>query len=591
MRADADGNFFAKETAIISVQPADEPDRREEPGGLRLEYGAEILHELLASLREGVVVTDSDYRIVRVNKAFIAITGYSADELVGRHASCLSADRSLVSPFPEPTNICVARETWGRRKNGSAFPACLSISGVGDTDGEVAHRIIVFSDLTEDRKKERHIRRLAHHDGLTDLPNYTLMLDRLKMALAAAERGNAVVAVIVIDLDHFKTINDSLGHVVGDEVLRVTARRIADAVRAADTASRRGGDEFIVVLTHLRTADDAATVADNLLRTVAQPIALGDYRLSVTLSIGIGLYPENHGEAEGLIRCADAAMYHAKELGRNNRQYFTPAMNTRAQERLALEAAMRNGIVRGEFSLHYQPQVNIADGALMGVEALLRWQPAVGEAIPPAKFIPVAEDCGFILSLGDWVLREACRQRKCWTERGLPAFAIAVNCSAIQFRQQRFKDKVLEVATEYGLEAGTLELELTESIMMHSPESAGSIVRELKEAGIGVAIDDFGTGYSSLAYLKRLPVDRLKIDASFIRHLTTDTTDHAIVSTIINLGQRLKLGIVAEGVENAELMEMLHGLGCTAAQGYHICRPVPAWELEHWLAGQAARQA
>lgn len=589
----------------MTVQPADEQDRRKERGAgrhrqrgnyraaddLRTNDGDAILHELLASLREGVVITDSDYRITRGNKAFTAITGYAVDEVVGRHAACLSADRSLVSAFPVRANICKARETWGRRKDGVAFPACLSISGVSDAAGRVIHRIIVFSDLTEDRKRERHIRRLDHHDGLTDLPNHTLMLDRLKMALAAAERENGVVAVVVIDLDHFKTINDSLGHAVGDEVLRVTARRIADAVRAADTASRRGGDEFIVVLTHLRTADDAATVADNLLRTVAQPIVLGDHRLSVTPSIGIALYPDNHGEAEGLIRCADAAMYHAKELGRNNHQYFTPAMNTRAQERLALEAAMRNGIVRGEFTLHYQPQVRIEDGALAGVEALLRWQPAGGEAIPPAKFIPVAEDCGFILALGDWVLREACRQRKCWTDMGLPAFAVAVNCSAIQFRQQSFKDNVLAVATEYGLEAGALELELTESIMMHSPENAGSIVRELREAGIGVAIDDFGTGYSSLAYLKRLPVGRLKIDASFIGQLATDATDHAIVRTIIDLGRSLKLGLVAEGVENAALLEILRGLGCTAVQGYHICRPVPAWELERWLAGQAAGQA
>ncbi len=581
----------------MSGHQADEPNRCESRGtsrrprsirpaveGLSVENGTPILHELLASLHEGVVIADGDCRIVAISEAFTAITGYSSEDVVGRHPACLAADRCAVPPADDWPNGGIPSEMCGRRKDGTPFPARLKAAEVRGGDGRVTHRIIVFSDLTEDREKERLIWRLAHYDRLTDLPNYTLLLDRLKMLLAAAKREDGVVAAVVIDLDHFKTINDSLGHAVGDEVLRVTARRIADAVLATDTAARRGGDQFIVVLPHLRTADDAATVAENLMQAVAQPIALDNQRISVTPSIGIGLYPDNHGEAEGLIRCADAAMCHAKGLGRNSFQYFTPAMNTRAQERLALESALRNGIARNEFSLHYQPQVRIGDGALVGVEALLRWQPRGGAAVPPAKFIPVAEDCGFIVELGEWVLREACRQRGRWTGMGFPDFTVAVNCSALQFRQQNFIEKVLGAVAEFGLSAGTLELELTESIMMVNPESAGRLLHDLTAAGIAIAIDDFGTGYSSLAYLKRLPVGRLKIDASFVRQLGTDPTDHAIVSAIIALGKSLKLELVAEGVENAMLLETLAGLGCTVAQGYHICHPVDASDLEDWIA-------
>ncbi len=539
---------------------------------------------------EVILITDENRLLVAVNPAFTRITGYTADEAIGRTPGFLSSGRQPPE-FYAAMWATIDRdgvwqgELWNRRKNGEVFPAWLTISAYRDSEGRIINYIGISTDISERHAAEARIRQLAYYDPLTRLPNRTLLHDRVDQVLAQAEREGSLAALLFIDLDHFKTINDSLGHFTGDQLLCEVAQRMSRCVRRTDTLARLGGDEFVVVCAE-SSIEGAAGVARKILKAVSQPFVTDGHQLTVTPSIGVSLYPQDGRDFQTLLKHADTAMYRAKESGRNAYQFFAREMNEAALERLMLENSLRVALERRELVLHYQPQVELAGGRIVGAEALVRWQhPQLG-MIPPAKFIPIAEACGLIVPIGAWVLKEACRQAATWRNAGLPPITVAVNLSSAQFRQQRFEEAVAGILQLTGLPAEHLELELTESIVMEDAEATVQALRKLSVMGVQLAIDDFGTGYSSLSYLKRFPIDKLKIDRSFVRDIVTDADDWAIASTVISMGQSLRLQVIAEGVEEAEQLEMLRRQGCHAVQGYHFSKPLPAEAFARLLAAQ-----
>ncbi|MGA2945659.1 MAG: EAL domain-containing protein [Xanthobacteraceae bacterium] len=422
----------------------------------------------------------------------------------------------------------------------------------------------------------RQMTHSAEHDFLTGLPNRMLLNDRIGQAIALAKRHATKVAVLFLDLDGFKHINDSLGHPVGDKLLQSVAKRLVDCIRGSDSVSRQGGDEFVVLLLDLENAEDAAITARRILQAVAQPHSIDRHDLHVTASIGVSVYPDDAPDAETLIKNADTAMYQAKENGRRSFQFFKPAMNVRAVERQFLEEGLRRALEQQELTLHYQPKVNLITGAIAGAEALLRWTHPTRGPIAPALFIPVAEECGLILPIGRWVLREACMQARSWIGMGLPVVSMAVNVSAMEFRNKNFLDGLFAILLETGFDPGLLQLELTESVLMKSAELTASILQNLRKRGVQVAIDDFGTGYSSLSYLRKFPVDALKIDQSFVRQISAAGDDTTIVKAVIGMARSLRLRVIAEGVETLEEVAFLRAYRCEEAQGYYFSRPVPA---------------
>jgi diguanylate cyclase (GGDEF)-like protein len=424
----------------------------------------------------------------------------------------------------------------------------------------------------------------AEHDFLTTLPNRLLLNDRVSQAIAFAGRHANRVAILFLDLDGFKHINDSLGHSVGDKVLRSIAKRLVDCVRSSDTVSRQGGDEFVVLLSDVAQLEDAANMARRMLQAVAQPHSVDHYDLHVTTSIGVSVYPEDGQDAETLIKNADTAMYQAKEHGPQSFRFFTPAMNVRAVERQFIEENLRSALERGELALHYQPKINLRTGLLSGAEALLRWTHPTRGPIHPLQFMPVAEECGLILSIGQWVLGEACRQARAWIDDRMPLPTMAVNISAMEFRDENFLEGVFAVLNETGLNPRSLQLELTESVLMKHVDSTLSILNALKSEGVGLAVDDFGTGYSSLSYLERFPIDTLKIDQSFVRQITRASEKTNLVTAIIGMGHNLSLQVVAEGVETREELEFLQSYGCDEAQGYYFARPMPPEDFTEMFA-------
>ena len=417
------------------------------------------------------------------------------------------------------------------------------------------------------------LKHLVHHDILTDLPNRILLQDRLSQAIELAHRQGRQLAVMFMDLDQFKNINDSLGHAVGDQLLQSVAQRINACVRHSDTVSRQGGDEFVLLLPFIGHPEDAALSAQKILAALAEPHHLRQHDLHTSASIGISVYPDDGQDAETLIRNADAAMYNAKENGRNTYSFFRQSMNDRAVWRQSTEASLRNALERQEFVLHYQPKINFQSGAIVGVEALIRWQHPERGLLAPAQFVSIAEDCGLILSIDRWVLREACHQARIWLQMGLPPITIAVNTSAPEFSAKDFLENIRTTLDDTGLEPRYLQLELTESILMRDPESANTVLHALADMGVTLAIDDFGTGYSSLSYLKQFPIDILKIDQSFVRHMTSNSEDAIIVSTVISMGNSLKKLIIAEGVETQEQYELLRAQQCDEGQGFYFCPP------------------
>ena len=442
---------------------------------------------------------------------------------------------------------------------------------------------MVFHDVSAARALSLRMAYLAQHDSLTDLPNRILLNDRLAQAIALAYRHQKKAGLLFLDVDRFKHINDSLGHAVGDRLLQSVAQRLVACVRSSDTVSRQGGDEFVILLSEMAHARDAAVIAEKVLLTLAAPHSIDEHELHITGSIGIVTYPDDAIDAETLMKNADFAMYHAKDAGRNNYQFFKPDMNFRAVERQSLENGLRHALEREEFVLHYQPKIDLESGSIIGVEALVRWRHPERGLVSPAQFIPVAEECGFIVPIGRWVLREACRQARMWQEWGLPAVRIAINISAVELRAKDFVAGVRGILAKTGLEPNYLELELTETFLMQDSRSTVAVLQDLKALGVHLALDDFGTGYSSLSYVKRFPIDTLKIDQSFVRDIATDADDASIVSAVISMGKSLHMRVVAEGIETREQLEFLKKHDCPFGQGYLFSPPLGAWEFAQLL--------
>jgi diguanylate cyclase (GGDEF)-like protein/PAS domain S-box-containing protein len=542
----------------------------------------------LENSAESVMISDANGRIVSVNKAFTTMTGYAAEEVVGRSPEFLRSDHHDAAFYEQLWNTVHRTghwqgEIWGKRSNGEVYPQGISISAVKDASGRSTHYVSVSSDISRYKQYEARLAFLAHHDALTDLPNRFSFQTHLREALSRARRDGSVLALMFIDLDRFKIINDSLGHVVGDLALKAVAERLVGCVRPTDLVARLGGDEFVVVLDGVKSPQEAAKIADKLIAVLAKPFSLGGHQLSMSASIGISCFPQDASEADALLKNADAAMYRAKQLGRNACQLFCADMNANAVEQLVMTNSLRVAMSQQQFLLHYQPRMDLASRRVTGVEALVRWQhPELG-LIAPAHFIPLAEETGLIGDLGEWVLRAACRQAKAWQGRGLPPLRVAVNLSARQFRQPDFARQVAAILAETGLDSSLLELEITESMVMQDLEKTRSILRELKALGIMIAIDDFGTGHSSLAYLKRFPVDYLKIDRSFVRDLPANHEDVAIAKAIIALGKSLDLCVIAEGVETPDQQSFLEQHGCDEAQGFLVSKPLAVRDMEAFL--------
>ncbi len=556
----------------------------------RLEARLQLWATIFEATSEGILVLDRKKTILLANAAMARTTGYRLDELVGRELGFLHAERSKAdyeSAFFQDGNICGAwqGEYWLNKKNGEQSPQWLVINTVRDERGEFSNTIALFVDITERKAQEEKIRHLAHHDALTGLPNRLLFDERLKMSLQQADRHVERVALLFIDLDRFKFINDSLGHHVGDGLLQSISQRLVEAVRVGDTVSRLGGDEFVVILNIVEDAQEVAHIIERRLTPlILQTHNICDIALHISCSVGIAIYPDDADSGELLMRNADTAMYAAKSKGRNNFQFFNENMNKTATERLNLETHLQHALEKREFELHVQPIVDAKTGELQSVEALLRWRnPDLG-LIPPDRFIPIAEENGKIHEIGHWALAEACRLHMHWLKTGLGVVPIAVNVSVEQFRHGDFVEIVAKVLEQSGMSPRSLHLELTESLMMTESENTLKEIQRLKSLGVLLSLDDFGTGYSSLSYLHRFPIDKLKIDRSFVRDMIEDPADLVITRAIIGLGHALSLRVVAEGVEHDEELKVLRMAGCDEVQGYLFSRPMQAIEFENWLA-------
>lgn len=535
-----------------------------------------------------IVVTDPDGNIVQVNGAFERITGYASAEIEGKLPATLSADRQQANQmsFVRAQLLELGKwegELWLKRKGGEAFPCWIGITAVRDADGDLVSYVCFFSDMSERKASEKRIHRLAYYDSLTQLPNRTLFQDRLHSSLQLAARRGSWVALMFLDLDRFKPINDSLGHAAGDRMLKDVAMRLASCVDEDDTVARMGGDEFTFLLHPSADRDEVLTraihVADRILASLTEPFVLSGREFFVTASIGIALSPQDGNDISQLMKNADTAMYHAKERGKNNFQFYQAEMNARALERLELESDLRYALEQQQFVLHYQPQF-LSDGkTLTGVEALLRWQHPDRGLIPPGDFIPALEELGLVVEVGDWVLGEACRQINRWRAQGLAVPKVSVNLSARQFASGRLGQRIAAILDASGVPPSCLELELTESILMRDVGEAMRILESLKRLGPSIAIDDFGTGYSSLNYLKQFPIDVLKIDRSFVDGLPAGEQDAQIARAIIAMAHSLKLSVIAEGVETRAQLDFLREHGCDEVQGFYLGRPVPAQEL------------
>ncbi|MBU4525726.1 MAG: EAL domain-containing protein [Desulfomicrobium sp.] len=536
---------------------------------------------------EGIVVTDPHGTIEQVNPGFTIITGYSAEEAVGGNPRILKSDRHPQHFYSDMWSKLVeeghwAGEIWNRRKNGESYPEWLTITAVRNEAGQTTNYVSIFHDITELRRQQDALEYQAQHDALTGLPNRILLGDRLRMALAQLERSGSKLALLFLDLDNFKTINDGLGHGVGDELLVELSRRLENLLRSGDTVARLGGDEFLILLPEIESIDGASHITTRVLDALKEPFRHGDVEYFVTASVGLTIAPDDGTEGPKLIKNADMAMYRAKSLGRNNYQYFTPEMDVVAHRRISLESKLRKGIEKGEFELFYQPFVNMESGLILGAEALIRWRHD-GKLISPAEFIPLAEDSGLILPLGDWVLRTAAHQARLWQDAGHD-LTMSVNISSRQFAGADLVATLREVLLHTRLRPGSLYFEITESMLMGDVAKAETTLLALREAGGTFFLDDFGTGYSSLSYLKRLPIDGLKIDRSFVRDITEDPDSRAIVAAIVSLAQTLNLSLVAEGVETQEQRSLLASMGSIVLQGYLASPPVPAGDFETLLA-------
>lgn len=559
-----------------------EEDRR------RLEEDLQLNSKVFEHSGESIVIADAEDRIVKVNRAFTEITGYRPEDVLGSEWGALRvADRGDAGPDRIKEWLREHGEwhgeVWSRRKNSEVYPEWLSMNVVRDAGGAITHYISVAFDLTERREQEEHIRYLAQHDLTTGLPNRALVADRLEQGMARMQQRGARLAVLFLDLDRFKVVNDSLGHRVGDRLLQQVAVRLVNAVRETDTVSRQGGDEFLILLPDLEDADDAAQVARNMVAALAKPFDVEGQQLVVTPSIGISIYPDDETDRDALIRYAEAAMYGAKSEGRNRYRFFTADMNERARERLDLETSLRAALENSELEVWYQPQVALAGGAIVGLEALLRWRHPQRGLVSPGEFIPVAEESRMILPIGEWVVDEVCRQQVAWRREELPDLPVAVNLSAVQLQQKGLDRFITGRLRAHGLDPSALQFEITESVFLGDADPVRAALEGLEREGLALAVDDFGTGYSNLGYLKRMPVAKLKIDQSFIRDLESDPDDAAITRAIISIAHNMRLKVVAEGVETPGQLSFLRRHGCDELQGFLFSPPLPADECRALL--------
>jgi diguanylate cyclase (GGDEF)-like protein/PAS domain S-box-containing protein len=551
----------------------------------------------LNSIGDAVICSDMSGKITYLNLVAETMTGWRREEAAGQPLAEVFRiiDGATRKTARDPMKMAVEQNmTVGLivdcvliRRDGFESAIEDSAAPIHNRAGRVIGAVIVFHDVSTARAMSRQMTHAAQHDLVTNLPNRLLLNDRISQSISLARRQNRPLAVIFLDLDRFKYINDSLGHATGDKLLQSVSQRLLAGLRGSDTVSRQGGDEFVVLLSEIADVADLAASARKILFLLNAPHSIGGQDLLIGGSIGISVYPADGEDAETLIKNADTAMYQAKERGRNNFQFFKAEMNLKAVERQTLEGSLRRALEREEFLLHYQPKVNLDTGEITGVEALIRWQHPDRGLVPPAQFVPIAEDCGLILQIGRWVQREACRQARTWQNERLPPLPIALNVSAVEFRDKGFVERVRTLLSETGLEAQYLELELTEGVLMEDAEAMVSVLQELKVMGVRLAVDDFGTGYSSLSYLREFPIDVLKIDQSFVHQITADPDDSAIVSAIINMGKSLKHLVVAEGIETQEQRAYLQAQRCTEGQGYFFSPPLAAAEFAHLLRQRA----
>ena len=567
------------QTANVVVVSRDITNSRWAEEQLRLAASA------LENTVESVIIVDTSRRIVSVNKAFVIVTGFTAEEVLGKTPDVLRPQNYDPDFYAEIWNTvqesgCWRGEIWNRRKNGDIYPELVSISTVRNEAGNVTHHVSVATDITKFKHDQAQLEFLAHRDPLTALPNRTCFHDQCEETLLRTRRRRGLIGLLYLDLDNFKTVNDSLGHAVGDQLLQAVAERLRGCMRKGDMLARQGGDEFTVLLDELGQPEDATIVAGKLLNALAQPFLLSGHELFVSASIGISSYPQDGSDVDTLLKNADAAMYRAKEQGRNTYQVFSAEINAEALETLVMTNGLRSALERQEFVLHYQPVVELDSGTIAGVEALVRWQHSEYGLVSPARFIPLAEKTGLIIPIGEWVLKNACAQAKAWQERGLRPLRMAVNLSASQFRQPNLVERITAILAETGLDARWLEIELTESAVMQDPDRVIRVLSELREMGITIALDDFGTGYSSLNYLTRFPIDYLKVDQSFVQGVSEDSSNRAIIIAIIAMAKSLALTVIAEGVERDEQLAFLRDHGCEEGQGYLFSKPLPAADLE-----------
>jgi len=533
---------------------------------------------------EGIIISDAQANILRVNRAFTTITGYSEEETLGHNPRMLRSDRHDSAFYQDMWVSLVENgywqgEIWNRRKNGEAYPEWLTIVAIRNEQGETVNYLGIFADLSEKKLAEARAHNLAYYDPLTELPNRILLEERLKQAMAAAQDSGGLVALLHLNLDRFKTVNDTLGQAFGDRLLHAVAERLAENVRGSDTIARLSGDEFAVLLIDVGDRQNIERVGGKILAALAKPFDLGVQEAFATPSIGIALYPLDAGNLDDLIRNANTAMSCVKTQGGNDYRFYNHSMNGGEPRRLTLESSLRRALERDEFMLYYQPQISLQSGNITGVEALLRWQHPDRGIVSPAEFIPLLEEIGLIVPVGEWVLRTACVQNRAWIRAGLPPLRVAANLSARQFRQRGLADMVSRTLNDSGLAPELLELEVTESILIQDLQATVGTLRQLHALGILISIDDFGTGYSSLSYLKHLPISKIKIDQSFVRDICIDPDDAAITNAVINLGHSLNLRVVAEGVETLEQLEYLRAQGCDEMQGYYFSRPLPAGDF------------
>ena len=540
----------------------------------------------LNSIGDAVLSTDMSGNVTYLNVVAEHMTGWPRKEAVG-HPLCdvfQIVDGATHKPSPNPMELAIkenravglAANCILVRRDGHESAIEDSAAPIHDRDGQVTGAVVVFHDVSMARSVVQEMSRMAQHDALTDLPNRMMLKDRITQGISLALRNHNQLAVLFLDLDGFKHINDSLGHAIGDKLLQSVAARLVACVRKSDTVSRQGGDEFVILLPEVTHAADAAVSAAKIISELKKEHTLGEHRLRVTVSIGVSTYPDNGEDAETLIKNADTAMYYAKQSGRDNCQFFRPDMGLNAVERQSLEGQLRYALERQELLLHYQPKVNLKTGAITSVEALVRWQHPERGLLLPGQFLTIAEDTGLILAIGQWVLREACRQTREWLDAGLLAVPVAVNISSLEFRSQHFLEDVQVALKDSSLDSNYLELELTETVLMRHADSTAYALRQLKAIGVRLAVDDFGTGYSSLSYLTRFPIDALKLDQSFVRDIIANRDDAIVVDAVISMGKSLKHRVIAEGVETLEQLAFLRAHGCDEGQGYYFSRPVVA---------------